>query len=90
MPHSDFWAEDPTRVDRFIDMWNKGLTVDEIARELGTSRGSISGKRQRLDLPRRSNILVQNWRATPEKIAGAKNLRRLGLSLNAIAERCMG
>lgn len=87
MTTSDFWEEDPTRVGKLMDLWKQGLTVDEIARELGTTRGAIAGKRQRLNLPKRSNIVQQNWCATPEKIAGAKNLRRIGLSFTAISER---
>lgn len=45
------WPEE--RGQRLRAMWDEGLSVNEIARRLGVSRGSVVGKVRRLDLPAR-------------------------------------
>ena len=45
------WPEE--RGQRLRAMWDEGLSVNEIARRLGVSRGSVVGKVRRLDLPSR-------------------------------------
>jgi DNA-binding transcriptional regulator LsrR (DeoR family) len=50
-PRHDPWPEE--RGQRLRAMWDEGLSVNEIARRLGVSRGSVVGKVRRLDLPAR-------------------------------------
>jgi DNA-binding CsgD family transcriptional regulator len=60
-PRHDPWPEE--RGQRLRAMWDEGLSVNEIARRLGVSRGSVVGKVRRLDLPARPSPIRPN-RAT--------------------------
>jgi GcrA cell cycle regulator len=51
-----FWPAE--RSARLIDMWTRGLSSSEIARELGVTKNAVVGRVRRLNLP---------WRRQPKK-----------------------
>lgn len=46
-----WWTDE--RIATLRRLWAKGVSVDKIAKQMGTSRGAVSGKRDRLGLPLR-------------------------------------
>lgn len=54
------WTED--KLEQLRQLWDEGKTANQIALEMGTGRGDITGKARRLNLPNRPNIM-----ASPEE-----------------------
>lgn len=54
MADDDFWTVD--RVERFNQLWQDGVSLTETAKELGTTRGAVAGKRRRLRRAQMRNV----------------------------------
>lgn len=49
---SDFWT--PERINELERLWHDGLSASKIAEAMGTSKGSITSRARRSDLPMRA------------------------------------
>jgi len=55
-------------IDSLKEMWKKGLTTNEIAKELGVSKNSIIGKVHRLNLTARPSPIKKKEKSTPKSM----------------------
>lgn len=64
----DIWTEE--NMKKAAQMWDKGLSMGEIAKELGTTRGSVSGK-----ISRNRSMFPQKEKTVKEPVLIKKKLR---------------
>ena len=62
------WTED--RLEKLKDLWEKGLSISQIGKELGVSRNAIAGKVHRMGLSKRQSPIAS--KSAPKKEATAK------------------
>lgn len=63
---TDFW-EIPGKIDQLTTLWNSGLTMSQIGREMGVSKSAVLGKGHRLGLPSRPSPIIRDHAPTPPK-----------------------
>lgn len=72
-PSSSTWS-DPARVERLIDLWNKGISARLIGEDIGLSKNAVVGKAHRLGLPERDYPIKDTcWRVKPGPVPPLKS-----------------
>lgn len=71
------WTD--ARIAQLRGLWAQDLPTEEIARQMGISKGAVIGKAHRLNLPRRENP-VRQMEYTPEQDETIRRLAGLGQS----------
>ncbi len=62
------WTED--RLKKLEKLWEEGLSISQIGKELGVSRNAIAGKVHRMGLSKRQSPIAT--KASPKKEAASK------------------
>ena len=71
MENNSVWNEE--KLNKLINLWDKGLPITKIGLELGVSRNSIAGKAHRLGLPKRNSPISKS--GDPRKNINKANIQ---------------
>lgn len=80
-----FWTE--SRVDKLIEMYNAGLTYDEIGEYFGKTKSTICGKIRRITDAGMINSRRNNTVWTEKDLETMKKMRKAGASFGEISDK---